>query len=57
MEGEVQVRVMDVTGKLLYAAKGSVQKEYRFGKGFKPGMYFVEVVQGDNRSTIKVVKQ
>lgn len=57
MEGEVQVRVMDVTGKLLYAAKGSVQKEYRFGEGFKPGMYFVEVVQGDNRSTIKVVKQ
>lgn len=57
MAGEVQVRVMDVNGRLVHAATGSAQKEYRFGEGFKAGLYFVEITQGGNRSTIKVIKQ
>ena len=57
VEGIVQVRVLDVAGKLVYATSGSAQKEYRFGEGFKPGLYFVEITQGTRRSTLKVVKQ
>lgn len=55
--GELLLRVLDVDGKLVYTATGSAAKEYRFGEGFKPGLYFVEITQGDYRSTIKVVKQ
>jgi hypothetical protein len=55
--GDLQVRVLDVHGKLLYTATGPAGKQYRFGEGFKPGLYFVEIVQGANRSTVKVVKQ
>lgn len=57
VDGIVQVRVLDVAGKLVYATSGSLQKEYRFGEAFKPGLYFVEIRQGASRSTLKVVKQ
>lgn len=55
--GDLQVRVLDVQGKLLYSATGPAGKAYQFGEGFKPGLYFVEITHGENRSTIKVVKQ
>lgn len=53
----VQIRVLDIHGRLLFAARGSVNTTYRFGDKFLPGIYMVEVIQDTERKTIKVVKE
>lgn len=55
--GNVEIRVMDAQGKLVFSANGSANKIYRFGDGLIPGLYFVEVVQNGTHSTMKVLKQ
>jgi hypothetical protein len=55
--GNVQVRVMDAHGKLVFSAKGTSSKIYRFGDGFTPGLYFVEVIQNGKHTTTKLLKQ
>ncbi len=52
----VQVKVLDVNGKALYETKGQPEQAYRFGSSFSPGTYLVEVRQGDEVKTLKVVK-
>lgn len=56
-DNRIEFRVIDVNGKLMYTANGTTAREYRFGEQLIPGLYFVEVRQGNNRSTIKIVKQ
>ncbi|MCU7551439.1 T9SS type A sorting domain-containing protein [Chitinophagaceae bacterium LB-8] len=53
----VQIRVMDTNGKLVYSATGTANKDYHFGESLKPGLYFVEIIQGNRRSTNKILKQ
>ena len=53
----VQIRVMDINGKQVFAANGNANKDYRFGDKFSPGLYFVEIIQGSNRTTTKLIKQ
>jgi hypothetical protein len=53
----VQIKVFDMAGKLLTVMNGSVGETYRFGERFTSGTYVVEVRQGDQRITTKVVKQ
>lgn len=53
----IQLRVMDINGRVLYKATGTSDKVYRFGDKFLPGLYFVEMMQGTERKTIKVAKQ
>ncbi|MCZ2460244.1 MAG: T9SS type A sorting domain-containing protein, partial [Chitinophagales bacterium] len=53
----VQIKVFDMAGKLLIVMNGSVGETYRFGERFTSGTYVVEVRQGDQRITTKVVKQ
>ncbi len=52
----VQVRVTDVNGRNLYATKGIPGQTIRFGEGFIPGTYLIEVRQGDILKTLKAVK-
>jgi len=52
----VQVIVSDMYGKKLYQAKGTVTQQYSFGSNFVNGMYIVQVVQGKNIQTLKVIK-
>ena len=52
----VQVRVIDINGKTIYATKGLPEQTYRFGQSFAPGMYLIEVRQGDEVKTLKAVK-
>ncbi len=52
----VQVRVIDINGKTIYATKGLPEQTYRFGQSFAPGMYMIEVRQGDEVKTVKAVK-
>lgn len=53
----VLLKVYNVNGQQIYTAKGSSNKDYRFGERFTPGMYMVEIIQGNNRTTFKLVKQ
>ncbi|HET9826189.1 MAG TPA: T9SS type A sorting domain-containing protein [Chitinophagaceae bacterium] len=53
----VQLKVYDATGKQVYTAHGISSKDYRFGEGFSQGVYMVELIQLNNRSTFKLVKQ
>ena len=47
---------MDIYGKTVYAATGSVNKVYKFGQNLSSGLYLVKVTQGKEISTIRIVK-
>jgi uncharacterized protein YjdB len=53
---EVYIKIMDITGRQLQQFKGQADKLYRFGDGLAAGTYVVEVRQGTQRTTTKVVK-
>ena len=55
---KVQVLVYDVVGRQVKKIeRGDGSTPIRFGEDLKAGAYFVEVRQGDNRKTLKLVKQ
>jgi YD repeat-containing protein len=47
----------DVYGKQVYVKNGSAKRNYQFGENLVNGVYVVEIRQGNNRKTIKLVKQ
>jgi hypothetical protein len=53
------VIVYDITGKPVKTIENSLIKQQviRFGADLRPGIYMAEVKQGNNRKTIKLVKQ
>jgi hypothetical protein len=53
----VQLKVYNVNGQEAYSTQGFSDRDYRFGERFAPGVYMVELIQGSNRSTFKLVKQ
>jgi hypothetical protein len=53
----VQLKVYNVSGQEVYNAQGFSNKDYRFGERFAPGVYMVELMQSNMRSTFKLVKQ
>ena len=62
MEGgnneKIQVAVFDAVGRLVKKIERTDNSsQIRFGEDLKVGAYFVEVRQGANRKTIKLVKQ
>jgi len=52
----VELRVMDINGKAVYQAKGTVQTQFSFGQTFSDGVYVAEVLNGNNMQTIKLIK-
>jgi hypothetical protein len=54
---DIQVDVIDVSGRKLHQEKGSVDKTYQFGQQFRPGIYFIRVTQGTNVMSTKIIKQ
>jgi hypothetical protein len=55
---KVLVTVYDAIGRQVKKIERSdSQSPIRFGEDLKIGAYIVEVRQGDNRKTIKLVKQ
>jgi Secretion system C-terminal sorting domain/Bacterial Ig-like domain (group 2) len=61
LEGERQVHtlltVTDVLGNIVFQVQGPAKSKYVFGKDLMPGIYFVQVMQGDLKKSVKVVKQ
>ncbi len=53
----VQIIVTDIVGKKLYQTTGSgSNRQYTFGSEFSSGMYIVQVIQGKQIQTLKLVK-
>ncbi len=52
----IQIRVIDVNGKRLFTAKRMAEQAFKFGESFAPGVYMIEVMQGDDVKIVKGVK-
>lgn len=57
LNSKVEIRVLNINGKEVYINSGPANNDYRFGENFLPGLYFVELIQGGQRTTFKIVKQ
>lgn len=53
----VEIRVLDMYGKTVHSAKGSVNDAYHFGSRFTAGLYIVQILQNDKIKTIKIIKE
>jgi uncharacterized lipoprotein YddW (UPF0748 family) len=52
------IRVLDNTGRVLETRKGvAANGTITFGSRYRPGLYYVEVAQGDDLQILKLVKQ
>jgi hypothetical protein len=52
------LNVVDVSGKIIEVRKNLVAGQtFQLGANYRPGMYFVELIQGDTRRIVKLVKQ
>jgi hypothetical protein len=52
------IRVIDLSGKVIEVKRGLMAGQtFQLGANYRPGMYFIELTQGDQRRIVKVVKQ
>ena len=54
---KISVRITDMTGRVITARQVSSVQVITAGSNFIAGMYIVEVMQGDQRKSMKLVKQ
>ena len=54
---KVTVRVLDLSGKVMKAFTGTPDQLFRVGDDLKPGMYIAEVMQGNEKTMVKLIKQ
>jgi hypothetical protein len=54
---KVSVVVTDQLGRKVYQSEGMGKLQYRFGQNFLAGMYYIQVVQGNEKRSIKLVKE
>ena len=53
---KIQVRVLDLAGRQYFIAQNKPGSSIRFGKDLKAGLYIVEITEGNQKRTVKVVK-
>ncbi|MBL7745570.1 MAG: T9SS type A sorting domain-containing protein [Chitinophagaceae bacterium] len=53
---KIEVKLFDISGRLISGMTGTNNQTIRFGKDLLPGVYIAEIRQGQQRKTIKVVK-
>jgi hypothetical protein len=54
---KVTVTVTDLLGRIVYQVQGIAKSTYEFGNKFMTGVYNVQVIQGNERKTLKLVKE
>ena len=54
---KVAIIVTDIMGRKIYEAAGTGKQQYGFGNNFKAGLYNVQVIQGNEKKSIKLVKE
>ncbi|MEN9947597.1 MAG: hypothetical protein RL106_420, partial [Bacteroidota bacterium] len=59
MEGEMNVRIADATGRMVYAnrymVEGSLNTTIDFGQTLAGGVYMVEMIQNGEMKTMRMV--
>jgi hypothetical protein len=53
---EVELTVTNMQGVKVYEGRGGVENTYEFGSGFTGGMYILQIRQGKEVHTVKLVK-
>ena len=53
---KIEVRVLDLAGRQYFIAQNKPGSSIRFGKDLKAGLYIVEITEGNQKRTVKVVK-
>jgi hypothetical protein len=57
-EEKIQVRVIDLNGRVVELFNNlSANQSLQIGSNYRPGMYIVEMIQGNERKQLKLVKQ
>lgn len=55
---KIQLRVMDMNGRVIEVFNNlSANQSLKLGGNYRPGMYVVEMIQGDERKQLKLIKQ
>ena len=54
---KVAISVTDMMGRKVYESNASGKNQYKFGNDFKPGIYIAEIIQGDNKQSIRLTKE
>ena len=54
---KVVITVTDLLGRKVYQAEGDVKKQYIFGNNLKAGIYILQVVQGNDKQSTKLIKE
>ena len=52
----INIRVLDINGRVLLTTKTQPEQPLLFGSNFAPGTYLVEALQGEKKQTMKLVK-
>ncbi len=55
--GKILMNVSDYLGRKIFNSNADFKNQLTFGKNFKPGIYTVEVIQGNRKQSIKVIKE
>ena len=54
----INLRVIDISGRLIEVKENqNLNQAIKLGTNYKPGTYLIEVIQGRQQKTIKVIKQ
>jgi len=53
---QLMLRVMDISGRIIETKNVTSNQSIRIGDNYRAGMYFAEVVQGNERKIVKLVK-
>ncbi|MBU2939761.1 T9SS type A sorting domain-containing protein, partial [Lacinutrix sp. C3R15] len=51
-----KLELFDFSGKLLLTEEYNPNEEFSFGNNLKTGLYFLNITQGENKQTIKLLK-
>ena len=52
----IELIIYDVHGNKIYQTSGNRYDQFAFGRNFAPGTYFLRVMQGDTKKTVKIIK-
>jgi hypothetical protein len=56
--GKVQLRVTDISGRTVQMLHNlDANQTIQLGLGYRPGVYVVEMIQGNNRKQVKLIKR
>ncbi|CAN5729381.1 hypothetical protein BH11BAC4_BH11BAC4_13090 [soil metagenome] len=53
----ISIIVTDIMGRVVFQTTGNGKQQYRFGNKFNAGLYNVQVIQGTEKKTIKLIKE